>query len=435
MSTPTEILAAPFPRTWRSSFARLRLHSSHARLFSGSMVMLVGSTLVSLVNFGYNVAVARMLGPGNFSQAAAAVTLLMLVSSITLAFQLTCAKFVAKNETPATKAYLYRTLRKKAWYVGTMLGGAVIVLSTLISDYLRMSTPLILIMAIGIAFYIPLGARRGAMMGTTQFVKLSTNFVLEALVKLITAVVLVKLGYGVMGAVIAIAASVVVAYSYPWVGGGLDVEGEPGTPASITEGMQSIVFFVGQVIINNIDILMVKHFFASSDAGLYAAVALVGRVLYFASWSVVSAMFPISASAKPQDQNSSVLIIPLLIVVGIAFFFTVFLGLFPDFVLRMLFGQGFHGKGIEAMLSLYASTTGAYALAVVLTAYEISRRIANVAWLQLAFSVLVVIGIALFHETLREVIVVQQVLMVLLLISVSLPFFRRHRHRGELEAL
>src|SRR6185369_5235099 len=94
---------------------------------------------------------------GNFSQAAAAVTLLMLVSSITLAFQLTCAKFVAKNGTLATKAYLYRTLRKKAWYVGTMLGGGVIVLSTLISDYLRMSTPLILIMAIGIAFYIPLG--------------------------------------------------------------------------------------------------------------------------------------------------------------------------------------------------------------------------------------------------------------------------------------
>jgi O-antigen/teichoic acid export membrane protein len=398
------------------------------------MIMLVGSTLVSLVNFGYNVAVARMLGPGNFSQAAAAVTLLMLVSAITLAFQLTCAKFVAKNDTLATKAHLYRTLRRKAWYVGTMLGGGVIVFSTLISSYLRMSTPLILIMAIGIAFYVPLGARRGAMMGTRQFAKLSANFLLEAAVKLTTALILVGVGYGVLGAVIAIAISVVTAYSYPWVEAGLDTQGEPGIPATFSEGMQSIVFFVGQVIINNIDILMVKHFFVASDAGLYAAVALVGRVLYFASWSVVSAMFPISASAKPQEQNSSVLIIPLLIVVGIAFFFTVFLGLFPDFVLRMLFGPGFHGKSIESLLALYASTTGAYALAVVLTAYEISRRIANVAWLQLAFSVLVVVGIALFHETLKEVIVVQQVLMVLLLISVSIPFFRSHRNPGVLEA-
>jgi O-antigen/teichoic acid export membrane protein len=403
-------------------------------VFSGSVIMLVGSSLVSLVNFGYNVAVARLLGPGNFSQAAAAVTLLMLVSSITLAFQLTCAKFVAKNETLATKAYIYQDLRRKAWYVGTLLGGAVILSSTLISGYLRMSTSLILIMAIGIAFYIPLGVRRGAMLGTTQFSKLSVNFVIEALVKFIAALILVNMGYGVLGAVIAITLSVVAAYSFPWVGEGLDAGGEPGIPASVDEGMQSIVFFVGQVIINNIDILMVKHFFASSDAGLYAAVALVGRVLYFAAWSVVSAMFPISASAKPQDQNSSVLIIPLLIVLGIAVVFTVFLGLFPDFVLRMLFGPGFHGQDIGTLLALYASTTGAYALAVVLTAYEISRRIANVAWLQLAFSVLVVIGIALFHETLKEVIVVQQVLMVLLLVSVSIPFFRRHRSPGVLEA-
>jgi O-antigen/teichoic acid export membrane protein len=398
------------------------------------MIMLVGSTLVSLVNFGYNVAVARLLGPGNFSQAAAAVTLLMLVSAITLAFQLTCAKFVARNDSPATKAYLYRALRRKAWLAGAMIGGGVILFSTLISGYLRMATPLVLIMAVGIAFYIPLGVRRGAMLGTTQFSKLSLNFLLEALVKFIAALVLINLGFGVMGAVIAIALSVIVAYSFPWVGGGLDVPGEAGTPASISEGTQAIVFFVGQVIINNIDILMVKHFFAATDAGLYAAVALVGRVLYFAAWSVVSAMFPISAGAKPQDQNTSVLVVPLLIVVGIAFFFTVFLGLFPDFVLRMLFGPGFNGKGIAALLALYASTTGAYALAVVLTAYEISRRIANVAWLQLAFSLLVVIGIALFHETLKEVIVVQQVLMVLLLISVSLPFFRRHRRPGVLEA-
>jgi hypothetical protein len=98
----------------------------------------------------------------------------------------------------------------------------------------------------------------------------------------------------------------------------------------------------------------------------------------------------------------------------------------------MLFGPGFNGKGIDSLLTLYASATAVYALAVVLIAYEISRRIANVAWLQLVFSFLVVLGITLFHKTLREVIVVQQVLMVVLLISVSLPFF--HKRNSVLEA-
>ncbi len=62
--------------------------------------------------------------------------------------------------------------------------------------------------------------------------------------------------------------------------------------------VQAIVFFVGQVIISNIDILMVKHFFPPDLAGLYAAIALVGRLLYFGAWSIVSAMFPVSAENK-----------------------------------------------------------------------------------------------------------------------------------------
>ncbi len=428
MSVREEVVVSYAPKSWWEAVSRIGSNATHARVLSGSVVMLAGSTFVSLVNFAYNLAVARMLGPAAFSHAAAAVTLLMLVSAITLAFQLTCAKFVARNEAPGARSLVYRTLLRRAWAIGIPLGGALALFSGPVAAYLRLpSAMLVVVMAVGIAFYVPLGVRRGGMQGTCEFGKLSGNLALEALVKLLTAVTLVHLGYGVMGAVTAISASVVLAYTFPWVSSELHSAAEPGVPASLREGLQAIVFFVGQVLINNIDILMVKHFFRPSDAGLYAAIALVGRVLYFASWSVVSAMFPISAGAKPQEENYTVLVVPLLFVAGISAVFTVFLGFFPDFVLRMLFGPGFNAHNVTPLLSLYAATTGVYALAVVLTAYEISRRIANVAWLQLAFSLLVVLGIALFHGTLREVIVVQQVLMVLLLISVSVPFFRKHR--------
>src|SRR5512146_1890873 len=88
---------APVQVSWRGAIAQLRAQSSQSRILSGSVVMLIGSALVSLVNFGYNVAVARLLGPVRFGHAAAAVTLLMIFSAITLAFQLVCAKFVARN--------------------------------------------------------------------------------------------------------------------------------------------------------------------------------------------------------------------------------------------------------------------------------------------------------------------------------------------------
>ena len=72
--------------------------ASHAKILNGSIMLLIGSIFVSLANFGYNIGVARLLGPSDFSHAAAAVTILMLISAITLAFQLVCTKLVAKAE-------------------------------------------------------------------------------------------------------------------------------------------------------------------------------------------------------------------------------------------------------------------------------------------------------------------------------------------------
>jgi O-antigen/teichoic acid export membrane protein len=429
MAKPETIATYPPRLGWRTAVASLRAQrSGRSRILGGSMIMLFGSTLVSLINFGYNMAVAHMLGPAEFGHAAAAVTLLMLVSCITLAFQLVCAKFVAKNETAGAKAAVYRSLLRQAWLVGMVLGSVLILGSGLVGQYLNLPSPwVVILLAFGIAFYIPLGVRRGGMQGVCQFSRLTTNFLIEAAVKFVAAVVLVETGFGILGAVAAISASVVLAYFVPSIDG--ELEARPaagGLPASFHEGMQAIVFFIGQVVINNVDILLVKHFFDASSAGMYAAIALVGRVLYFASWSVVSAMFPISAGAKPKEENAAVLVVPLLFVLCIAVVFILGLGIFPDLVLRTVFGNGFHsvGRGLDSLLSLYAAATGTYSISVVLMAYEMSRRIANTGWLQLVFSGAIVLGIYFFHDTLYQVVMVQLVLMVLLLVAVSVPFFR-----------
>jgi hypothetical protein len=51
-----------------------------------------------------------------------------------------------------------------------------------------------------------------------------------------------------------------------------------------------------------------------------------------------------------------------------------------------------------------------------------SYKIANTSWVQLAFSAVLIACLCRFHSSLREVILVQLILMVVLLISVGLPF-------------
>ncbi len=427
MSSKESALSGIAPRTLRTAIATLRT-PERAGVFTGSIIMLLGSGFVSLANFGYNIAVARMLGPGDFSHAAAAVTLLMFASCINLSFQLVAAKFIARNETIAAKAAVYQSLKRRSWQIGIALCGGLFLFSSVISSYLHLpSAAFIMVLALGMLFYVPLGVKRGGFQGTQQFVRLSSSLTIEAVVKLIAAIALVELGFGVLGAVAAISISVLAAYFVPGGEEELRSKAEPGLPASFREGMQAMIFFVGQVIINNVDILMVKHFFSNDQAGVYAAIALVGRLLYFATWMVTSAMFPISAGAKEEIASRRTLTVPLVFVVGISLLFVLVLWLFPNLVLTTIFGRGFHAAAPDApaLLTMNAIAMGIYAAAVVLICYEMSRKVANTGWLQLVVSGLIVLGISIYHQSLMSVIVVQQVLRLILLFAVAMPFVRK----------
>ena len=189
---------------------------SSSRILGGSLIMLTGSGLVSVLNFSYNLVLVRLLGPLGFGNAAAAVTLLMLASAITLAFQLVSAKLVARSDAPAARAGVYALLLRRAWITGLLLGAAMTLFSRSVAAYLNLPSPsLVVLLAAGLTFYVPLGVKRGVFQGVCAFSPLTVNYILEALTKLLGAVVLLRLGYGVPGVVGAIAASVILAYYLP----------------------------------------------------------------------------------------------------------------------------------------------------------------------------------------------------------------------------
>jgi O-antigen/teichoic acid export membrane protein len=409
--------------------------SVQARVLSGSMIMLVSSAVVGATNLIYNIAIARVLGASEFGQATAIYTVLMLLSSITLAFQLVCSKFVAKNADMAGKAAVYQTLHRRSWQIGIVVGLGLIYASSIVSNYLNLPTKnYVVLLGIGTAFYIPLGVRRGLMQGLYHFRHLAENFVLEVFVKLGGALLLLHYGYGVTGVIVAVVASVVVAYLAGSPRPRFKVVPALGLPASFREGMQAIIFFIGQVIINNIDIVLVKHFFPAGLAGLYAAIALVGRVVYMLSWSVVSSMFPVSAGSSQERSGRAVLSTALLLVVLVASLFTMAVWLAPEKLWLMILGRHFmvnYSGSFSDLLVLYAALTGIYSFSVVIMAYEMSRRIANTGWLQLAVSGAIAVGIYIFHSTLHDVIAVQLVLMIFLLVAVSVPFVRAQNLRAD----
>jgi O-antigen/teichoic acid export membrane protein len=403
-----------------------------SKLLGGSLTLLAGSGLVGVTNLVYNVATARLLGPTGFAHATAVYTILMLVSGITLSFQVVCAKYVAKSSSQEDRSKVFATLHQRSWLAGIAIGLLLIVVERPLTAYLNLPDPfLISLLALGTAFYVPLGVRRGYIQGIHAFGPLSVNFMLEGLVRLFGVFLLIGLGLGVRGAVLASVVAVVVSYFAALPSPGLTSFSFRGIAISFREGLQAIVFFSGQTVINNFDIVLVKHFFPPAEAGFYAAIALVGRLVNMCAWSVVNTMFPVSAGAgnSEEREGSPVLFTSLLLVFLILSILIFGLWLVPSFLWKTLFGAHFalgNYGALAPLLILYAITAGIYSLSSVIITYEMSRKIANTSWLQLAFSGALALGIYLLHQTLHQVILIQLVLMVLLLIALMVPLLRNH---------
>jgi len=425
----SEVEAAPDPTPAVVSAAPARTLKS--QLLGGSLTLLAGSGLVGVTNLIYNVVTARLLGPTGFAHATAVYTILMLMSGITLSFQVVCAKYVARSATDEERATVFANLHQLSWVAGVAIGVLLFVFERPLTAYLNLPDKvLISLLALGTAFYIPLGVRRGYIQGIHAFGPLAINFMLEGLVRLGGAILLIELGMGVKGAILASVLAVIVSYFVAVPSPVLGSFAFRSMVISAREGLQAVVFFSGQTIINNFDIVLVKHFFPPAEAGFYAAVALVGRLVNMCAWSVVNTMFPVSARATGDDEEGSpVLLTSLLLVFLILSVLTLGLWMIPSFLWKALFGSHF-GLGnygaLAPLLILYAITTGIYSLSSVIITYEMSRKIANTSWLQLVFSGALALGIYLLHQTLRQVILVQFVLMVILLCVLIIPLLRRH---------
>src|SRR6204780_115726 len=364
---------------------------SRERVVRGSAILLLSTGLVAATNLLYNILIARMLGASSFGHASALYTLLMLVTAITLSFQIITSKFIARSSETAIRAQIYATMLRRAWQVG--LGIAVLLAagSTYLKSYFNLPARHdLVLLAIAAGVYIPLGVRRGKMQGCYNFRGLALNVVVEGTVKLSGALLFLHYGMGVTGVMTAVLLSLIAAYfvatpeaEYRSTTGLIKI-------APFGEGMQALLYFIGQVILSNLDILLVKHFFSPPEAGIYAAIALVGRVVFMLSWSVVSSMFPVSASHTHPKGGRSGLYTGLLLVGTVTSGFILAVALAPQAVWTMLLGKAFllGTASFSSLVTEYAVMTGIYCIAVVVMMYEISRRIGTAAWVQLGASIL-----------------------------------------------
>ncbi len=180
-----------------------------------------------------------------------------------------------------------------------------------------------------------------------------------------------------------------------------------------------VASLVGQILINNSDVLVVKHFFPREEAGHYAALALIGRIVFFATWSFAAVMFPIVAQKEQrQEPHRHLLWASMGLVLAVSATILVVTIVASEQVVRLLFGVAY--LSIADLLWLYAVATTLYALANAVVNYELSAGHGTGSWFALVAGVIQVSALWVIHGSLRTVVLVQILIMALLLVGLLL---------------
>lgn len=395
-------------------------------LLSGSALLFASATLVNAGNYLLNLVLGRWLGPAAFADLSLIVTLFLVTSFVASGIQTPTARFAAIYAAEGDVqrvADLRRAMTRAAAVLGLGIAAVLMIGAPLWSRFFNTASWLpFAIFGAFVPFYILQAVDRGVLQGCTRFAWLAASYQSEMWSRAALSLACVALGWMVNGAVAALGLSFVVVWliagmvNRPLPAGRPLERGERERVAKFATAV--VVAQLGQILINNSDILIVRHFFPAEPAGQYAALALIGRLVFFATWSVVMAMFPLTAQQHRRgESHRTLLFLSLGMALPISLLLIAIAHFAPELTVQVLFGPAY--LPIAPLLSAYAAATALYALANIIVNYHLAIGNSSVTYVVIAGGIAQVILLCAFHADLQQVVGVQVALMVAVLASVA----------------
>ena len=384
-------------------------------------------------NYLYNLLLGRILGPAEFSDAAILITLLLILSFVGMTFQIVSAKYAVLLEENYLITFI-KLITKYAAFLGVLFGISIVFFYQDLQAIFHTKTAwMFFIFGFGIPLYFLMSVNRGLYQGQNVLNKLATTYQTEMASRLVLTIGAIFLLPNIQSSII-VASGIVMSFVFgifPFqklIFKGLkSVETPEVDTRSITTFFALTAFYeLTQIIINNSDIILVKHFFDNQQAGLYASLALIGRVVYFVAWMFVMLLLPKVIQMEKENQDT----LPILLkYVGyidlLSTSIVLFTALFPEFVVNVMFGKAY--VSISFLLWKYALATSLFAVANIFAYYYLSLN-QYLPVVVSAFLGSAQIGLIIaYHNSLEQVVHMQIIAMVILLFFQLCYFFYKNK--------
>jgi len=393
------------------------------KLFSGSLVLLAGATISNIGNYFYHLLAGRMLGPKDYGLLSSLIALTYLMAVPVGTIRLALVKEVSSvGKKSDLVGRMYHWAVNKSILASLILIVVLFVVSPAISTALGIFRPnLVFIMLASGAVGIYVSVNFSFLQGLLEFNKLAVVNILATFVKLTAAVGLMVLGYGVFGATFSFLITTFLLSAITYVllkkvikPGRKDGVGPKIKFSSVV--LPIFIFNLAHTSLYSMDIVLAKKFLIGQEAGFYAALSTLGKIIFFGVSPIITVMFPIVSKKFSNKGNyRKAFNLSLLLIVGFCSVLSLFYFFFPQFMVSILFGKDYFT--IAPYLKYFAIIFSLFALSYFFVNYFISIKKAKPVLFYLAAALAQIIGLSVYNENILQMTFVSLTVVFLLFTS------------------
>ncbi len=317
-----------------------------------STIVFVFTLLASVLNYLSNLVFGRLLTPAEYGDLTALLALVVVVAIPSGAAQTIVAERLARDRATSDERDVAWLIRYSTGHIGVVAGAVGLTYALcipLVTSTLNLQAPgpaFALLPLVVLTFFLALAS--GFLQGLDRFVSLGIVMLAVAVGRLAFGVPWAANGGGSGGAIGGQAIGTLLAVL--GVGWMLRRQFRAAPTGSATAGMRrqpdvralvASAAVAAFALLSNLDVLLAKLLLSPDQSGHYAALATVGKLIFFLPSAVAIAMVPNAARARREGDQSSVLRVAALLTGGVALLVATPAILVPEFTLRLMFGENY----------------------------------------------------------------------------------------------
>ncbi len=406
-------------------------------LYRNSIIFFIGSFVASALGYLYHLFLGRLLLPEQYGIIGSLLSMFLIVSVATNTILTVVMKYTAQYYAQGKSAAVV-TMQKRLgrWLtVGSVIiTGACVALSGPISRFLNIDSVWpVVFLGLSFLFIFVSPIYRGVLQGLQRFGRLSWSMIIDGCAKLFFGLLLVWLGWSVIGGVLGIVAGALLGLLTSWLFS-RDTRKIPGQAFGDWRGVWTYclpvaVVMLATTLLYSIDVILVKHYFSPAEAGLYTAVSQLGKIIVFGTAAIAGVMFPMVAAKFAEGENFRPVFWKAVgIVTGLSALAAVIYFLAPNFIIGLLYGPDYlPGASLLGYVAIFMAF---YSVINVLVQFFLSIKDYGALLPLVVGCAAQIFLIVLFHQSLYQVIFIIDCCLASIVASLFVYYgYRSKKHK------